>query len=393
MAPSSLTTSDAAPAPASQERQADPLAKAIFGLLRYRTEADRRYVLFAARARIVEAGTERTQLSLNALRICLADSDGRLSRGGYDSWRSAQATPSEWPSSEFIRNTFGTWRRAKDAAGADVVGDVLSWRLVSIGNRFSRQEILDGVTAYAATGQALTWSEYLNWAGDYMQRPDRELKRVIRSMNRIRELFGSWGGCLAAAGLGERYLLERHGRFGAMGRRHEGDPQRVIDWVRRAGEATDGGRMSVKTYDAWVRDQRLVELERSQDYLTPPSSQTVSRVLGSWAKALCLAGLISQEEAQQRRSRKGQWLTDDQLLGWLARALEEVDPILIELQYERWRRSWIREHGLDQPIPPSSTYLRRRLGGWPSARQRALSWLEARVAGNSDGGGAKTVAG
>jgi hypothetical protein len=291
-------------------------------------------------------------------------------------WRAAQSDPTAWPSSEFIRNTFHTWRRAKDAAGADVVGDVLSYRLVSHGVRFSREEILAGVEAFAATGQPLTWANYLAWATDYMQRPDRELKRVIRSMARIRELFGSWGSCLAQAGLGKRYLAERQGRHGAMGRRHQSDPERVVDWVRRAGEATDGGQMAVKTYDAWIRRERLLELERSDNYLTPPSSMTVTRVLGSWAEALYRAGLIDYEDAQQRRGRRGEWLTEEQLVRWLARAIEAAGSDLVEKQYENWRRRWIRAHGLDSPNPPSGTYLRRRLGGWPAARSRAAAWLD-----------------
>lgn len=355
-------------------RKASPLAKALYRLLQDRSDADRRHVLFAARAQLVEARPERTQLSLNAMRVCLADNDGRLSRGRYDQWRKAQADPTEWPSSEFIRNTFHTWRRAMDAAGADVVGDVLATRLVSHGRRFTREEILAGVQAFAETGRPLTWPQYRAWAIEEMQRPDRELFRVIRSMKRVAEIFGSWAGCLAAAGLGQRYLDESQQRLGPLGPRHDADPERVVDWVRRAGQATDGGQMTVKVYDAWVKEQRREELERTEQLRSPPSSQTVSRVLGSWAEALYAAGFIDRDEAILRHGRRRQRLTDGQLVAWLARAIEAVGPEVTQGQYESWRAQWLRANAFAWPGPPGERYLRRRLGGWPAARTRATAW-------------------
>src|SRR4051794_26943520 len=104
------------PSPAAY-RAAHPQPKALFILLRPPPEVDRRYVLVAARSRSIDAASPRAQLTLNALRACLADKH-RLSRTIYDSWRAAQPSPTEWPSSQMIINTFRTWRRALDAAGA-----------------------------------------------------------------------------------------------------------------------------------------------------------------------------------------------------------------------------------------------------------------------------------
>lgn len=137
-------------------RIAHPQAKAIFNLLRHAPEIDRRHVLIASRSRAIEAAAPTAQLTLNALRTCLAD-QGRISRGVYDKWRASQPDPKEWPSSQRIINIFKTWRRALDAAGADVVGEVLSRRLLANGQPYTSQEILDAVKAYAATGGRLTW--------------------------------------------------------------------------------------------------------------------------------------------------------------------------------------------------------------------------------------------
>jgi hypothetical protein len=359
-------------------RSAHPLAKEIFNLLRYASETDRRHVLIATRARVIKASSERAQLSLNAMKACLADEE-RFSRGIYDRWRARQPDPREWPSSQFLINTFGTWRRAMDAAGADVVGEVLTRRLLTTGKPFTREEVLICVKAYAESGGELKWDAYLAWAREQMQRLDRSLPRVVRSMACIQKLFGSWGELLTEAGLGEQYLAARQRYGGGNGRRHEYNAEQLAHWVAEAGRECGGAEMSIKAYDAWAQERMRCEMAESGRLVVIPSSQTVSRVVGSWAEALHRAGFLSEDEALTHRGRRARRVSDDELVAWVGLALSERGSDLPARRYDEWRLEYLRREGFRGTRPASAVFISKRLGGWRTARRLGKEWVASQA--------------
>jgi hypothetical protein len=149
--------------PGLRHHQAHPLAKGLYDLLKGAPVSDRRHVLMAARGLLTKRQPEAVQLCLNAMRATLG-SEGRLSRAAYDHWRSEQEKPAEFPSSQLIANTFGSWAKAKEAAGETSLADVLARRLLENGSAVDREELLASIILYGETGMPLTQTGYAAWA-------------------------------------------------------------------------------------------------------------------------------------------------------------------------------------------------------------------------------------
>jgi hypothetical protein len=143
----------------------------------------------------------RGKCRASARPVCLAD-NGAASKGSYEQWRSEQPRPDEWPSSQAISHTFGSWRRAKDAAGATAFADVLESELSGSEVAYTPQELVACVKAFADTGRPLMWKEYHAFAAEQMSRPDRELPRFFRERALVHRHFRTWTRLLIAAGLG-----------------------------------------------------------------------------------------------------------------------------------------------------------------------------------------------
>ena len=109
--------------------RAHPLAAVLWGILRDRSEADRRLVFEACSRRLAPGRTTDQQaIALHALERFRAQQGKVPSRRQYDAFRSSQPNPKAWPPSSLIRNAFGGWSRARVALG-EPEPDVLARRL------------------------------------------------------------------------------------------------------------------------------------------------------------------------------------------------------------------------------------------------------------------------
>lgn len=365
---------------ASMQREADRVALSIYRQLLHGTAVDQRHVLYAVRAEAVGYSSERTQLALNALKACQHD-EGRSSRGAYDRWRQRQTPSEQWPSSQYIFNTFDGWTRALDAAGADVVGDVLSRRILRDTRGMSRDDILAAIKAYAATGRKLTFQSYYDWAQKEIRNPDREVERLVRSQRTIQKYFGSWGQLLAMAGLAQTMAADQRRNCAPGGVRGDYQPPRVKRWLKKAAKVCGGSKMTTTGYDRWAQ-QQTAKAAQGGRMVFVPRSQVAIKLFGSWADVLHAIGEISATEAHRRRGRRNASFSDDELLSSLAIALRDRGPTLRMADYESWRSQLRAGQGKDDVRPPGAVLLRKRLGGWPAACAAAVrfgqrqGWLD-----------------
>lgn len=365
------------------DRAADPLARAIYNLLRDRDRGDQRHVLFAVRGQFTSYASDRVTLCLNALNVCLSDR-GRLSQAIYDEWRRGQPDPSEWPSSQFIRTTFdSSWSKAMDVAGQEVIGDVLTRRLLAHSRAFTRDEVIASICLYAKEGGSLTWPAYREWAAVQMQDPKRDLERVVRSMRPIQNHFGSWGKALVAAGLGEAAasrLIARQSderqpqrrQRGVTGRRSDYSPTKLKRWLRTGAQelGCSGPELTMRRYDEWA-GRHSAKLLASGRATAIPRSQTLCKMFGSWPQTLQECGLVAEHEVAALVVRRGKRRSDEELLDALAAATASRSAKLTTKEFDEWRLKKIREEDLVANPPPTSDSIRKRFGGWHAARRRA----------------------
>jgi hypothetical protein len=350
-------------------RQAHPLAKAVHDVLRGASTADRRHVLMAARGCLVKSRPETVQICVNAMHATLG-SEGRRSRGAYDRWRQEQLVPSEWPSSQLIANTFGSWARAKEVAGEASLADVMARRLVENGRALSREEILAGMKLYAETGDPLTLTSYIGWARREMQREGRQLDRFARSAPSINRVFGSWGNLIIEAGLAERLVAERRPGYEPSGNLGDYTVDCVKHWLTEAAPECGGRLMTMGRYDRWASTRTSAALKDGRR-LVIPRSATAMRYFESWPHALAAVGLISEEEACERQGRRGRFKSKGFLAEKLAEALQELGPRPTGVEYQEWRRlQRISGADPDRSIPARDT-LASRFGGWGTALEAA----------------------
>jgi hypothetical protein len=378
--------------PGLEHHQAHPLAKSLYDLLKGAPVADRRHVLMAARGLLTKRQPEAVELCLNAMRAALG-SEGRLSRAAYDHWRGEQEHPAEFPSSQLIANTFGSWAKAKEAAGETSLADVLARRLLENGSAVSGEELLASIALYADTGNPLTQERYAAWARDQVHRQDRRLDRYPRSAATINRLFGSWTRFLIAAGLGDRLSRERPSGFEPSGTPEDYSLERIEYWLRAATPHCGGRLMTVARYDDWARRMTTEGLREGRAQIVPRSTAVLHR-LPSWPHALAAAGLITEEEADERRGQAGRFKSSAFLTEALADALLELGPSPTTAVYMQWRRAKrISGAATDVQIPDVGT-IYRRFGGWEKAlvearalnrsRNRATAGTGAAAAGKQN---------
>jgi hypothetical protein len=127
-----------------------------------------------------------------------------------------------------------------------------------------------------------------------------------------------------------------------------------------------GERPTRNSYDRCVREQN----RRDGVYL--PVSATIVAHYGAWADALFAAGLISENQAGERRRRRVGYLADEDVLQFVVTAITECGTPLTPTQYERWRRSQPEAAG---SIPASKT-IKMRFGSFDIATSKARAVLE-----------------
>jgi hypothetical protein len=327
----------------------------------------------AIRGHVLKARPERVILCLNAMTVCREDAR-RISKGLYEAWQSRQTNPREWPSSQFISDTFGSWKRAMAAFGAEAIIDVLASDLTTTTHAFTEAEVVANLREYGESQRSLTFDSYRQWAHERMLESDRQQPRYIRSMRRISELFGTWWLALAAAGLAER-AAARAQRQGSTRRGTADDyqPDRCRASLRAAAPFCDDNRMTKGSYDEWAQAQELNEAHASR-HTVVPRANAVCRAFGGWAAALHAAGLIDDRELAQRAGHRTVFVPDEDLIAAIADVVvvHGLDTSLGDYDLHRGRVR--REENVCLPSPG---LIRKRLGGWGPAVALAAERLRA----------------
>jgi hypothetical protein len=266
-------------------RRGDALALALFAVLRDRSEANRRFVLRHLRARLGGHMPWCEEAAVNALNVCANDLGRTPSRRDYDAWRAAEAPPNQWLSATKIRDTFGSWPKALDAATLEPTPDVRVRRLAAKGGAYSAEHLLYGLRQCAeAVGTPFTQQQYVEWAREQRNHPP--FARYSADAWKFIQVFGSWRNALEAAGVCWSTPA----------------PDAALPLVF---EATRSCRyLSARAWNEFAREHE----RRGGDPL--PRSQWLSKEWGaSWPMVLYIAGAISHEEAT-RRERRSRWHRD-----------------------------------------------------------------------------------
>lgn len=335
----------------------------MFDLLATRPAVDRRLVLLALQARLGDgdAANSRQERIVAALRRCAADLGHAPSRRDWDTWRARQNRPQDWPSASAIRNAFGgSWSRARHAAGGQPSPAASALRLTAQGASYTDKEMLAALLAAGGENlSALTFEGYVRWARARAPRLDGP--RTPRSGKPFRRRWGSWAQAMEAAA--EAAGTTGNPRSRAWGKTYGSEV--IIDALMEATADVKPGPhgLTFGQYDRWARTHPLGRPR--------PRAATVARHFGSWAHALEAAGLLGSHEARQRAARVGTPHSDEELVAWLCRAVDECGQGVTRASYASWRRLVIACREPGDPIPPSDATLRLRLGGWGSALTRA----------------------
>lgn len=361
-------------------RGTDPLALALFGLLRDLGEEDLRLVLGALDGARSRVRGERVALVASAIGWYRSESRAPLSKRRFTAWRREHPDRASIPSATFVENTFGGWAKAMDALGVRPAADHRARRLRSLGTRPSNDQVLaDLGRCGAELGlRRLRFSDYRRWALD-QERAGRGPEALLVSPNTFSSRFGSFPRALLAAG------LEPAGR-GPSGRTSDHTRERLIACLREAAGARRGsGALTIADYERW-RAERIEHARGAGEWLAVPGTHAIRRRFGSWPGALAAAGLVSARRAAHNARGRGRQMSSEQIAAGLIDAARELGDRLSFAGYEHWRTARVRD--LSRPRPPSRSLIHRKVGSWSRARGLALaavkrpdplSWLTDRI--------------
>jgi hypothetical protein len=224
------------------ENHCDPLARHLWGLLRDRSEIDRRHVFDVLQTRLgLGVLADKQEQAAEALRRFIDAraeearrfslgapesgegpnalptgepapwSSGRPSRRNYDAFRAGRPEPSEWPSSSSIRKAFDNdWGAALGAVGHEPVADITSRRLISP-KPFTKDEVLSVLRVWIADvdnedgpDSPLKQKKYFDWEEQKSGGNDPRFLRAPSGPT-IYKLIGDWKDVLVALGCAHRH--------------------------------------------------------------------------------------------------------------------------------------------------------------------------------------------
>jgi hypothetical protein len=350
--------------------RAHPAALKAFRGFQSRPVADRWAALCIVRGALLSVTPERAQVCLNALRLCLDDRQ-TISRGVYEDWRSGEPSPDEWPSAQAIVNTFESWMKAKNAAGATAFADILDGELGGSETMYTPEELVTCVAAYGRTGQPLRWPAYDAFATEQMTRADRELPRFFRNRDQYLTHFSSWAKLLIAAGLGER-MAEEYGHRGIKaGTRDEYSREACLLWLRRAA-LKFGPTMTTRQYELFALKTEKAARRRGE-HVVVPRRMVIRNRIGPWHEALLIAGVISEQESQARRTWATLFRSDQNLIDDLAESVGLLGAKITTHEHDLYRR--FRMLQSPDHVLSSSGSLQGRFTNWSLAKERAIDHL------------------
>ncbi|MGI8801036.1 MAG: hypothetical protein ACR2KV_02525 [Solirubrobacteraceae bacterium] len=343
-------------------RGTDPLAAAIFGVLKDLDVADRRLVLAELDSVDRMVGSVRERLALAALGRCRGELRAVPSKGRYEEWRLGLRERGV-PSASFVAGTFGGWAKALDAAGLEPTADLRALQFRGRRKLASDDEILAGLRECAAeTGQPLLFRAYRAWARERERSVGEDLPLLPTSLGSLINRFGSYANALARAGLhasiqGPRLRYRDHAEIGLAA-------------IRAAHVATGPGDLTCTAFCEW-RAMELARLEANGELPAIPSVNSIRRAHGSWPGVLVAAGLKTPERAAQECRGRGSRITPAVITQSLLLAIDDLGADMKCEEYFEWRKRKVLEP--DAPRLASLGVITRNDGAWATAKQNALA--------------------
>lgn len=351
-------------------RTVDPLAMALFDIVRDLPASERRVLLSAIDGRLHSVAGERARLALEVLRRCELETKQTVSKRRYERWRECHPERAILPSSTYVANSLGgSWAKAMDAAGVTPSVEHATFRWHRQGPSPSDEEVLAELRCCAQELRVdFTFGEYRAWA---LQQRARDPKRrgLLVSPTTFINRFESFAQARLAAGLPES---RRH--RGPRGNRGEYTREACITVLQAAARATESKPLTVSAYTRW-RTSRLEDARRRGVWRPVPEWKIIRDRFGSWAKALAAAGIISAKTAAEYFRGQGQRVPDEHIAKWLCAAAAELAPNMTVFTYRRWRQAQIDNK--TRGYPPSQRVLQLRFGKWSIAVSSAETALTA----------------
>ena len=122
--------------------------------------------------------------------------------------------------------------------------------------------------------------------------------------------------------------------------------------------------LSTREYMQW-RSAHLEDKERRRVLAPPPEWKTISDQFETWPNALAAAGIISRREAADYYRGDGEHASDAHIARWLCVATTVLGQRVTTGTYTRWR-----DMQIDDPkagYPPGQGEIQKRFGNWDAA--------------------------
>ncbi|HXB66420.1 MAG TPA: hypothetical protein VNV42_16265 [Solirubrobacteraceae bacterium] len=346
------------------EKMVDPLAIALFGVVRD-LPADERYALLGViDHRLRRACDERVQPAEQVTRQ--GRESQRPTASGYrDKPRTERCRQRLLPSSS-TTHAADSPGRSRSRTTRTSTSAAASVRRQNNGGSLHKRptpsddEILEELRRCSSDlSTEFGYDEYRIWAlAQQATNPDSPA--LLIDVGDLIRRFGSLPRARIAAGLEQvpRRLAEKD---------NEGSFSACVSAVQAA--ADDIGRtriLSVSAYMQW-RSMHLEDKQRGRALAPPPEWKIISDRFGTWPRALSAAGLISPQEATDYHGGEDERVSDAHIARWLCVVATELGTDMAMDAYGQWRQKQI-----DDPkagYPPGQHDVQERFGSWDLAVQ------------------------
>lgn len=346
----------------------DPLAMALFGVVKELPAAEQRGVLRAIDDRLRDVCRARTRLALEMLQRAEQEIEQMVSQRPGERRRTVH--PERYvllgSSTHVTGDPRGSWVPPRDASHVALAVNVEDTTL----DRHhpapepSDEEVLEEFRRCAREVRVdFSFEEYRVWAlAQRAMSPER--RGLVTDRVDIIRRFGNFPRACFVAGLGHP-AIHRSTRGGQSKYTFDACVNAVQAAAREIGTT---GIRSASEYMRW-RTTQLEDAQRRGERRLIPGWKVISDRFGTWPRAIAAVGLISPQEAADYCCSPYRRASDAHVARWLCVAATILGPRMTGDAYREWRQQQI-----DDPkagYPPSQRLVEQRFGGWATAAQSA----------------------
>jgi HNH endonuclease len=276
-----------------------------------------------------------------------------------------------WPDPRSVKRWLGvrSWNDALVRVRLEPVleGDTIEGALGPI---YSVAEVVQAVRDCADDlGRVPTIGDYFAW----QRRPDVRERAGRRPASTwvFDRIFGGFRRARVAAGLVEDEPTAAHPSDVVLrSANYRVTDEQILEDIRYAAARTSDP-LTARVYD---RERRLVyqETKAAGHPRALTGVTTIHRRFRLWPAALEAAGIAKRPRAQFVDQRETRRLSDDQLLGAMSDAYDELGKQLTVRSYAAWRDRQAADDLAKRRALPSHPTIARRFGSWKRAHQEML---------------------